>query len=754
MRRRPLIHSPRPGAIPLALLLTLCAIPLAAQGRVLVPCGTAQPQPAATTRPCSGQVVRLATSTVIDVDGRGARTTITETFENRGGLLGEADVIFPLPNGAAFEELRLEIDGQLVAGEVLDATRARDTYERIVREQRDPALVEWAGLGLLRTRIFPFGAGERRTIVVRYRSLLPRDGDALRVQGRLVGVDDPADERATGSFRIRWRDEAIGTPWSPTHDVRTRAQGAQREATLTGRGQEVVAYLPVRTTADAPGVTVLTHHDRGGERHALVIVSPPRTAPRVMPRDITLVLDVSGSMSGSKLTQAVAAGHALLATLNPQDRLRLIAFSDDVDAHTTAPVPITPATRRSAAAWLDALNASGGTNIGDAMRTALTATRDGDTPNARLPLVLLLTDGQPTTGLRADAIVDSTGTWRGRARLFAFGLGADVDASLVEQIALEGGGAAHFVRPDESIERAVALAAQRLAAPLLGDVAVEFDGGTVRQLYAPLGTDLMAGQELVFLARYRGAARGRVRVSGNSSGDTRTVHANYAFGANASTNAFVPRLWAVQRVAALDAYRRRHGPSAERDAELKALGEQFGIPTALTSYLVLEPGATSAPVRGAVGRNVTAAKRGVAGGVARAAPAPATEAFEAARTASEQRRTVTLSAADAMLAVADRAESPGERSAVASGLAFVRRDSVWTDQRLLRDPAWRPTLTVRVRAFSDAWTALARELPTVREALALGDRVRLRGRTVLIEVVPDGRTTLDAATMAAIRSQW
>jgi len=747
MRRHRRTQSRRShtGALRLATLLALFATPLPAQARILAPCAEPRPRATPATRACSGQVVRLATSTVIDVDGRVARTTITETFENRGGRLGEADVIMPLPRGAAFEELRLEIDGQLVAGEVLDAASARATYERIVREQRDPALVEWAGLGLLRTRIFPFGAGERRTIVVRHRSLLPREGDALRVQGQLTGVDDPADEHATGSFRIRWRDDAIGSPWSPTHDVRTRLQGTQREATFTGRARDVVAYLPVQADRDAAGVTVLTHDDGRGERHALVIVSPPRTAPRVMPRDITLVLDVSGSMSGAKLTQAVAAGHALLATLGAQDRLRLIAFADHVDAHTPDLVPVTPAARRAAAQWLDGLAAAGGTNIGDAMRAALAPERRRTAANARLPLVLLLTDGQPTTGLRAEAIVDSTAAWRGAARLFTFGIGADVDASLVEQVALEGRGTAHFVRPDESIERAVSLLAQRLTAPLLADVAVHFDGGTVRQLHAPLGTDLMAGQELVFLARYRGDARGRVRVTGTRDGETRTMHGTFAFGGRDSANAFVPRLWAVQRVAALDADRRRHGPSAERDAELRALGERFGIPTALTSYLVLEPNASPMPMPMRPGGRALPAS---------AAPAPATVAFEAARTAAEQRRTVTLSGADAMLEAAGRKAGEGEASAVAGGTTFILRDSVWTDQRLLRDAAWRPALTVRVRPFSDAWTALARELPALRDPLALGERVRLRGRTVLIEVLPDGSTSLDAATLRAIRSQW
>jgi Ca-activated chloride channel family protein len=736
-----------------ALLLGSAALAsLPAQGRILVPCA----MPAgdvARPRPCNGQVVRLATNTLVEVDGRVARTTITETFENRGGRLGEADVLYPLPSGAAFEELRLEIDGKLVAGEVLDAASARATYERIVREQRDPALVEWAGLGLLRTRIFPFGAGERRTVVVRYRSLLPRDGDALRVTGRLVGLDDPGDERATGSFRIRWRDASLGTPWSPTHDVRVRNHSAAHEASFTGRTGDVVAYLPVRADANAAGVTVLTHAEAGssGDRHALVIVSPPRTTPRPMPRDVTLVLDVSGSMSGIKLQQAIAAGHALLATLGTQDRVRLIAFSDEVDAHSPAPVPVTPASLRAARQWLDALEARGGTNIGDALREALRGTTSRDA--SRLPLVLLVTDGQPTNGLRAGAILDSTPVWRGASRLFTFGLGADVDASLVEQVALEGRGAAHFVRPDESVERAVSLAAQRLATPLLTDVAVHFDGGTVRQLYTPLGTDLMAGQELVFLARYRGNAQGRVRVTGRSDGQLRTVQASYAFASRDSTHAFVPRLWAVQRVAALDADRRRHGPSAELDAELKALGERYGIPTQLTSYLVLEPDAMHGPgsvAPSAPGMPIARPMRSEA-----AAGAPSAQvAFEAARTASDQRKVMNLAAADSMLGAASADASGRSATRVVDGRAYDLRDGSWTDRRLVTDPAWRPALTVRVKPFGAAWLALVRDVPALKEPFALGDRVRVRGRAVLIEVAPDGREALDAATLAAVRRQW
>jgi len=754
----------RPLAV---LLIAALSSPLGAQGRVVTSC----PRPVPTesvVRPCTPgtpSVVRVATSTLVEITGRVARTTVTETFENRGRTIGEADFLYPLPNGAAFEELRLEIDGKLVAGEVLDARSARETYERIVRELRDPALVEWAGLGMVRTRIFPFGAGERRTVVVKTRHVVPRDGDALRVNGRLVGVDDPRDETGTGTFRIRWSGDSLGVPWSPTHDVQVRRSGSTnsgvREVSLTGRTGDVLAYLPMRSQGRTPGVTVLTHRGAGTEQHALVIVSPPRETPPAMPRDISLVLDVSGSMKGAKLEQAIASGHALLQTLRTGDRFRLIAFADDIDTNTPELAPVTPAALRDARRWLDALDARGGTNIGDALRTALAATNDRRLDASRLPLVLLVTDGQPTTGMRALDILDSTPAWRGEARVFTFGVGADVDASLVEQLAIGGRGAAQFVRPEESVERAVSLVAQRLAAPLLSNVKVTVDGGTLRQLYAPNGVDLMAGQELVFLARYTGAARGQVRVTGVSGTDLRVVRSAYAFGSRDTSNAFVPRLWAVQRVAALDAERRRRGPNAEIDDELRLLGERFGVPTPLTSYMVTEPtrvvqssvqgGSIQSPIRRAVPRSGAPAM--IAVDASASAPPPASVAFEAARSASEQRAVLSLSAADKMLTERDASGAAG-RSRVAAGRLFDRVDSTWTDRRLVADSAWRPEITVHVRAFSPAWTALAQAIPSLRDAMALGDRVKVRGANAVIHISPSGVEQLDRAAIDRLVSKW
>ncbi len=752
---------------------TTVPVHLGAQGRVLSPCArpmpTPHPQPRlpSVARPCAPSVVRIATSTVVELVGRVARTTTTETFENRGHALGEADFVFPLPSGAAFEELRLEIDGQLVPGEILDANSARATYERIVREQRDPALVEWAGLGLLRTRIFPFGAGERRTVVVKHAHVVPREGDALRVSGRLVTTGhDVSDERATGSFLIRWRGDSLGTPWSPTHDVQSaRGRGTTpvQQVSLTGSSGDLIAYLPIRRVSREPGVTMITHNNGRGERHALVIVSPPRDAARPMPRDITLALDISGSMRGVKMTQAIAAGQALLGTLRSGDRFRLIAFADQVESQSSSLLPVNSNTLRDARAWLNGLDARGGTNIGDAMHEALLGATGQNNRTAmraeqRVPLVLLLTDGQPTTGMRREQILDSTATWRGNARVFTFGVGEDVDASLVEQLALDGRGAAQFVRPNESVERAVSLTAQRLAAPLLADVQVRVNNGVLRELYAPHGVDLMAGQELVFLARYTGGAAGRVTVSGMSDDARRTVVSSYTFAARDSSNGFVPRLWAVQRVAALDAARRRHGPSTEIDGELRLLGQRFGIPTPLTSYLVLEPHMVGAqPGRGV--RTTPVPQMGVTSGTrtrgeTSAAVPPAAVAFESARRASEQRKVLTISAADALLGAEDANAVAAGRSRLADRRMFDLVDSVWTDRQLINTPEWRAQVTVRVQPFSRAWSALAQAIPSLREPFALGDRVRVRGQRAVIELAPNGVTDLDQTTLARLVAAW
>jgi Ca-activated chloride channel family protein len=691
------------------------------------------------------------------------RYEVSETFINTGRGLGEADYLFPLPTGSAFEDLKLSINGELVAGETMNAADARRIYEDIVRRQRDPALVEWMGSGLLRARIFPINPGEEKQVVVRFQSIAQREGDALRIdyvrgtepsrqdvsiEGLPERIQDQPERESGNRFELMYAlTPDYGSPYSPTHSLSVRDRGSRRTVTASGDGREMTILLPLRRASTA-AVSVLTHRLDGDAGFALITITPPAARGRTTPRDVTFVLDVSGSMRGRKLDQAKAAGRALLETLDRQDRFRVIDFATDVRAFRDGFVSATPENLRAARRYLDGLRAEGSTNISGALREALESRTDGE----RLPLVVFLTDGEPTVGERdPEAIAALAARLRGEARLFTVGVSADVNATLIERLAVEGHGTPHFVRGDEDVERPVSLLASRLTTPLLTDVRVRVDGVRLTHMLPTLPLDVFAGQDLVLLARYEGQGQASIRVEGRTATGRVSWSANAAFPRRTPANGFVPRLWAAQRIGWLAAEKRRAGGSREMDAEIRSLGERYGIPTEFSSYLVLEPGmvvardrTVSAPVPQAAG---IGSARDAGNAIAAQSVAPGradNEArFEMARQAAEQREARSLADVDALASKAGgQAKQVGTRQ-------FVQQGTVWTDQRYV--PTQR---TIQVRAFSPLYFELLGKLDGLREALALGDEVLVSGQKVAIQVGATGLDRMTAAELADLVKAW
>ena len=721
--------------------------------------------------PSRAQVVRTHSDVKVELRDRVLRYEVEERFVNRGGLIGEADYVFPLPKGAAFRDLKLSIDGQMVAGETMNATEARRIYEEIVRRQRDPALVEWMGHGLLRTRIFPIQPGEERRVIVRFESVAEREGDAVRVDYfRGTAPTDnsqrqwqimPADARESrtdggrsdGSrtnFTLTYRAGGeLGEAYSPTHEIDVERDEAVRRVAIRNGGPDITVLVALRRSM-AASVAVLANAQRGEPGYALITVTPPsELAQNRMPRDVTFVLDVSGSMSGRKLEQAKAAGRRLLQTLTDRDRFRLIDFSTDVRSFRDEFVLATEANVRAAIRYLDDLEATGSTNISGALEEAL-RTPDfgyGRREEQRLPLVLFMTDGAATVGEKDPvAIAARAARLRGDARVFSFGIGADVNVGLIEQLAIEGRGTAHFVRPEENVERVVELLATRLRTPLLTDVRISVDGDVrLSRMYPTAPTDVFAGQDLVVLARYDGTGEANVVVQGRANGRDVRWSSPRVFPREERENAFVPRLWATQRIGWLSTEKRRNGGSSEIDDEIRQLGERFGIPTEFTSYLVQEPPRFADGRRRGVPLDqavTTGTAAGSASGAPSAAP-PVQTAFESARKASAQREARSMAAADASVSA-----NAGGAVRRAGSRIFARDGDRWVDSRMKRD-----LRVYKVKAYSPSYFALLEKLPELREAFGLGDRVVVAGRSVAIEIVEDA-PELTESDMQRISAAW
>ncbi len=656
-------------------------------------------------------VVRQSSDVRVDLVDRVLRYEITETFVNRGSRVGEADYMFPLPKGAAFQDLKLSINGEMVSGTVA-----------------------------------------------------PREGDALRVdyfrgmRSNQAGMNQELGGRT--SFLLTYpNDPMYGTAYSPTHSISEQGyatdmgrdsyddrsfassyRGSVRRVEVRDARGEVTLLIPIRRSTSA-AISLLTNATGNDDGFALITLSPPVVRPRAVPRDVTFVIDVSGSMSGQKIEQARAAGKQLLRTLSSMDRFRLIDFSSDVRTFRDDFSFANGENIRAAERYLDELDAQGSTNISGALDEALSSRVQA----GRLPIILFLTDGQPTVGERdASVIASNVAKQRGSRRLFTFGVGADLNVSLIEQIALDGRGTVSFVRPEESVDRAVGIVASRLTSPLVTDVRVHADGVRLLKMHPSGPVDIFAGEDLVILARYDGSGNAVLRFEGQTTSGPVNWSSRVYFPERSRENPFVARLWATQRVGYLSAEKRKHGGSQEINDEIRDLGERFGIPTEFSSYLVVEPGMNQRRIADQANLGLSQVVVTGSGTTTRASAAAPAVQFEAAKSAAAQRSATSLSAADAASGVRDDASVRR-----AGNVTFVLRESIWTDVRYKNSGT-----VLRVKPFSDAYFRLLELQPDLREPFSVGERAIIAGRSMAIELTPSGEEQLTDRDITLLRDRW
>jgi Ca-activated chloride channel family protein len=254
-----------------------------------------------------------------------------------------------------------------------------------------------------------------------------------------------------------------------------------------------------------------TYRTPGQDGFFMLWLSPELRQEAVVDKDVVLVLDVSGSMAGRKILQAKAALRYVLNRLNPGDRFNIVAFSSSVDrfAATLQPVDQVPL----ALTFVDGLRAEGGTNINDALVEGLSFSDP-----ERQTTLIFLTDGLPTSGETSrDRILRNVEDRAGSStRLFVFGVGDDVDTTLLDSLATRNRGDVQYVPPVEDVEEKVSTLYSRVGSPQLTDLLLEFGGANVYDLYpAPL-PDLFGGQTLYVFGRYRSTGVYDLALSGTS----------------------------------------------------------------------------------------------------------------------------------------------------------------------------------------------------------------------------------------------
>ena len=531
------------------------------------------------------------------VDGV-STTTLHQVLRNDGPRQEEAIWILPLPPGAAADQFEMVVGGQRMTGDVLSAGQARNVYESIVRQRRDPGLLEYMGRGCLRARIFPIPPQGEVEVEVVFRHVLPEMGGLIRWDFPLkaAGLEGRPPEQVVLDLAIDSR-ASIRNVFSPVGGIHV-VQKDDHHAVASFEG--ALSHLPNSELAvfyglseKEFGLNLLSYRkDSEEEGSFLMLVSPKRgwEEQEIMKKEITFVLDTSGSMSGRKIEQAREALRFFLYSLRAEDRFNVIPFATEAMPFFPKPVPVTRETLDEALRMVRSVDAVGGTNIHDAMKQALGGPRDRD---GHVPILVFLTDGQPTINETNPAkLQEAVRGWNGdQTRIFVFGVGSDVNTNLLDTIAADAGGTRDYVREHENIEEKTGALFAKLSHPVMRDLELTVDGMRVTRVVPSKLPDLFVGSRLEVVGRYLGDGPRAIRLTG-MVGDVRREYVyegTFAKGLVANHD-FVPSLWAQRRVGVLLDEIRLNGQHQELLDEVCRLGVEYHIVTPYTSHLIVEEG--------------------------------------------------------------------------------------------------------------------------------------------------------------------
>ncbi len=660
----------------------------------------------------------------VTIQDQVAVTHVDQVFYNPNAYPIEGSYIFPIPSDAVVTNFTLWIDGKAVEGKVLDAEQARSTYEEIVRSLRDPALLEYVDRGAVQAHIFPIDPGGERRIELEYSQVLTADQGLVRYVYPLSTEKFSLTPLESVSVNVDIRSqEAIRAVYSPSHNIVVSRENDQHVTA----GYEENNVLPdtdfglYYSLGESEAFHLLTYRDPSDavdrDGFFLVLLAPrPGVGTQTLPKDVLLVLDRSGSMEGEKFGQAQEALGYILQHLNEEDRFNIITFSTGLETYARSLRPASEA--KEALPWVDQLSAMGSTDINRALLEAA-AMAEGERPT----YVIFLTDGLPTEGeTDSQKILDNfQQSAPDNLRLFAFGVGYDVDTFLLDSLAQEQHGASSYVHPDEKLDENLSAFYTKISTPVLTNLELSFGDLSTYDLYPSPLPDLFLGSQIVAVGRYKQGGTVTVTLTGEINNQVQSFHyPEQVFEQdsreNIETLQALPRLWATRKIGYLLNKVRLEGADQETINQIVRLSIRYGIVTPYTSYLVTEDMALGAAAQEEIAKETFNQMN--------AAPAEVS-GQDAVRKAADEGAMAGAESVQAPLAEAANVVR------VVGSHTFVFADNVW------RDTAYDPESmqTVKVPFLSEDYFSLAQGRAEVGAAFALGERVILLSDGVAYEVV-------------------
>jgi len=682
----------------------------------------------------------------VRIDGQSAITKIDQAFYNPSHHQLEGFYIFPVPKGAVISKFTMHINGKETKAELLDADKARKIYEDIVRQMRDPALLEYSEQNIFKLRIFPIEPRSEKKISISYTQVLESDNNMFEYLYPLNTEKFSAKPLKNVSVKVDLKSpEKIKNIYCPSHEVDIVNKSDYHsiisfESENTKPDTDFKLYFS--KNASPIGLSLLTYKSGSDDGYFLLSASPSISIDKqnVENKDITFILDVSGSMSGEKIEQAKKALLYCVNNLNADDHFNIIRFSTEAYSLFNLLQKAEKQNINKAKSFINDLQAIGGTNIEKAFDLAFKNYKKSSRPH----FIVFLTDGKPTIGeTNEEKLLKRIANLnKNNSRIFTFGIGDDINTHLLDKITEASKAWRTYVGENEDIEIKVSNFYDKIQSPVLSDLKIDFGSGIeVYQIYPKNLPDLFKGSNLLVFGRYKGGGKAKVTLSGKLQGETKQFSTSMNFKKDNEYN-FIPSIWASRRIGHLLDLIRLNGESKELIDEVTTLARKHGIITPYTSYLILED--EEIRIRG--GR--------LADHLQTLPPRPelrkeneadyfrmrdksgsgsvrVSEEFQKLNSASNYKQ--TQQGSDRMVYRDSKGEMRNLSQQVKniSGRAVYQQDKFWVDSELQNQSNAKK---VRIQFNSDEYFKLLNKEPETAQFLALGQNVRFYHKNVFYEV--------------------
>jgi Ca-activated chloride channel homolog len=680
-----------------------------------------------------------------------ATTHVEQVFRNDTGATLEGTYLFPIPEAASIEEFAIWDGDRRLVGEVRTREEARQIYDEIVRRQRDPGLLEYAGKDLFQASIFPILPHSDKKLEITYTQVVRAEGGTVSYRYPL-GTGRQLTQIGTVAGRIEVESkEPLRNVYSPTHAIDIKRSSDRRslvsfESESSKELQDFQLFYTI--SKEDFGLTLLTHREAGKHGYFLLMISPKDdwSEQEYSAKDVVFVVDTSGSMAGEgKMEKARAALLYGVRILRPQDRFNIVSFAGEEHLMEAGLIAADEKGRARGETFVKALKPVGGTNINQSLLASLR--QFSETDRERPKMLVFMTDGLPTVDeTNVSKIVDNVHkASRPGLRLFTFGVGYDVNTTLLDKLAAENGGVADYVEPKEDLEVKVSNFFSKVNYPVLTDLQVDMGGAQTDLTYPRNIPDVFRGSQVTLIGRYSNTAdlnSLQLKLTGKTGGSTRTyTYTNLSFPLRSESNDYLPRLWATRRVGWLMEQVRSNGEQKELRDEIVDLGTRYGIVTPYTSYLALEQVEVTTrfmkeqPMRGQSATRRAVTIDGVGNmNAPMAAPSPNIQSLGSLNAVTGA-DAVQQSKLARKQQDADRLKDEPKTDAVrrVAGKTFYLIDGVWTDSELKADSHLPETALV---FGTDEYFALLKQNPKLGSYFSLGERVAVvfEGRVYRVTV--------------------